>query len=52
MQNGFDAEMFLNRRYALWINVSETLEKLENKDNRMQTLNSLAIIKTSNVNQN
>lgn len=32
--------------------ISETLEKLENKDNRMQTLNSLAIIKTSNVNQN
>ena len=32
--------------------ISETLTKLENKDNRMQTLNSLAIIKTSYVNQN
>ena len=33
-------------------NISETLTKLENKDNSMQTLNSLAIIKTSNVNKN
>lgn len=32
--------------------ISETLTKLENKDNRMQTLNSLAIIKTYYVNQN
>lgn len=42
--------MFLN--HIMDKSISETLEKLENKDNRMQTLNSLAIIKTSKVNQN